>query len=40
EVSATDQLASVELLAPFSPARRPVPIGTPAVPAQPAHLDN
>ncbi|WP_228736333.1 ParB N-terminal domain-containing protein [Xanthomonas euvesicatoria] len=40
EVSATDQLASVELLAPFSPARRTVPIGTPAVPAQPAHLDN
>ncbi|QBG88518.1 ParB N-terminal domain-containing protein [Xanthomonas oryzae] len=40
EVSATDQLASVELLAPFSPARHPVPIGTPAVPAQPAHLDN
>ncbi|SBV51631.1 DNA-binding protein [Xanthomonas bromi] len=40
EVSATDQLASVELLAPFSPPRGPVPIGTPAVPAQPAHLDN
>ncbi|WP_237707343.1 ParB N-terminal domain-containing protein [Xanthomonas oryzae] len=40
EVSAKDQLASVELLAPFSPARRSVPIGTPAVPAQPAHLDN
>lgn len=40
EVSATDQLASVELLAPFSPTRRPVPIRTPAVSAQPAHLDN
>ncbi|MBB4731074.1 ParB N-terminal domain-containing protein [Xanthomonas arboricola] len=41
EVDATDQLASVELLAYFSPPPcRPVPIGTPAVPAQPAHLDN
>ncbi|MBO9747349.1 ParB N-terminal domain-containing protein [Xanthomonas phaseoli pv. dieffenbachiae] len=41
EVNATDQLASVDLLAHFSPPPyRPVPIGTPAVPAQPAHLDN
>lgn len=40
EVDATDQLASVELLAHFSPPPcRPVPVGTPAVPAQLAHLD-
>jgi hypothetical protein len=40
EVDATDQLASVELLARFSPQPYcPVPIGTPAVPAQLAHLD-
>ncbi|WP_181120285.1 ParB/RepB/Spo0J family partition protein [Xanthomonas arboricola] len=41
EVNATDQLASVELLTHFSPPPcAPVPIGTHAVPAQPAHLDN
>ncbi|MDH4909527.1 DNA-binding protein [Xanthomonas axonopodis pv. ricini] len=40
EVDATDQLASVELLAHFSPAPcRSVPIDPPAVPAQLAHLD-
>lgn len=40
EVDATDQLASVELLAHFSlPPCRPVPVGTPTVPAQLAHLD-
>ncbi|OOX17729.1 DNA-binding protein [Xanthomonas campestris pv. azadirachtae] len=40
EVVATDQLASVELLAHFSPPPcHPDPIGTLAVPAQLAHLD-
>lgn len=40
EVDATDQLASVELLAHFSPPPcHPDPIGTLAVPAQLAHLD-
>jgi hypothetical protein len=40
EVDATDQLASVELLAHFSPPPCHLdPIGTLAVPAQLAHLD-
>lgn len=40
EVEATDQLASVELLAQFSPLPPgSVPIGTPAVPARFAHMD-
>lgn len=41
EVAATNQAESVELLVQLSSsARLPVPMGTPAVPAQLAHLDN